>query len=163
MTRVPPPPVNPLTFERAIAIRCSPARLFEFHRDTRNAQRVSPGTKFLSVHGTFPLNAGDVFTIKFIQLPVPVPVTWQFLVEAIEHDRAIIDVALRSPFRYWRHEHRFEPIDDTHTRLIDRVTFTPPFGPVGTMGNRLVGRTMMARLFDARQRATKALMESEEA
>jgi len=162
MIRVPPPPVNPLTFERAIAIRCSPARLFEFHRDTRNAQRVSPGTKFLSVDGAFPLNAGDVFTIKFIQLPVPVPVTWQFLVEAIEQDRAIVDVALRAPFPYWRHEHRFEPIDDTHTRLIDRVTFTPPFGPLGRLGNRIVGRAVMSRLFDARQRATKALMESQD-
>lgn len=112
--------------------------------------------------GAFPLNAGDVFTIKFIQLPVPVPVTWQFLVEAIEQDRAIVDVALRAPFPYWRHEHRFEPIDDTHTRLVDRVTFTPPFGPLGRFGNRIVGRAVMSRLFDARQRATKALMESQD-
>ncbi len=160
MIPVPKPPAHPQTFERSVDIRCTPAQLFAFHRDTRNAQKVSPGTKFLSVRGTFPLSAGDVFTIKFIQLPIPIPVTWQFLVEAIEHDRAIVDVALKAPFPYWRHEHRFEPIDADHTRLTDRVTFTPPLGGVGRVGNRIIGRRLMARLFDARHRATKALMES---
>lgn len=160
MTDLPAPPANPLTFERSIEVRCSPERLFEFHRDTRNAQLVSPGTKFLSVDGSFPLDVGDVFTIRFIQAPLPVPVTWSFLVERMERNRLIVDVALRAPFPYWRHEHMFEPIDDERTRLTDRVTFLPPLGAVGRIGQRMVGRILMDRLFAARHRATKRLMEA---
>lgn len=160
MHPVPPPPTNPFTFERSTVVSCAAAKLYEFHRDTRNAQKVSRGTKFLAVEGTFPLSAGDVFTIRFIQAPIPAPVTWQFLVETLSQDRAIVDVALRSPFPYWRHEHLFDPIDATTTRLTDRVTFTPPLGVVGRVGTRLFGRRLMSAMFASRQKATKRLMEA---
>lgn len=159
MQSLPRPPAKTLSFERSIEIDCPVEVLYAFHRDTRNAPKVSPGTRFLSIDGDFPLDDGDVFTIRFVQRPLPMTLTWRFVVEAVVLNRAVIDVALQSPFAYWRHEHRFESLGPRRARLTDRVTYAPPFGPLGRAGAALLGRAMMERLFAERHQRTKVLLE----
>ena len=147
--------------ERSIEIDVPAERLFRFHLDTRNAPRVSPRSQeFLSIEGRFPLREGDVVEVKVRQAPIPLAQTWRIRVEAVVPNRALVDVALDSPFPEWRHEHRFEPIDRERTRLTDRVTYRLPGGPLGPVIDRLVVRRMLQKTFEARQRNTKTLLEA---
>lgn len=156
--RLPTPPARLRTIERSIEISCAPDRLFRFHRDTRNVPKVQPDIEFLSIEGRFPLDDGDVVTLRFRPRYFPRVLSWTFVVEAVIPDTTIVDVTLSSPFPYWRHEHRVERIGPMRARLIDRVQYTPPLGPLGRLAGGFVdGR--LTKMFDERQRLTKELME----
>jgi ligand-binding SRPBCC domain-containing protein len=150
---------KPSVIEKSIEIDCPVEKVFRFHLDTRNAPRVSPGVEFESIEGTFPLRDGQVFTIVFRQRPIPFPLTWTFKVEAVVLNKAVVDVALRSPFAAWRHEHRFESLGPDRCRLTDRITYLPPFGPIGAIGDKIIVNRMLRTTFDRRQILTKRLME----
>ncbi len=158
--RIPLPKLEPSLIERSVEIDCPVERLYRFHLDTRNAPRVSPGVEFESVDGEFPLRDGGIVTIVMRQKPIPFPLTWVFRVEAVVPNRAVVDVAVRSPFAAWRHEHRFEPLGPDRCRLTDRVTYLLPFGPMGVVMDRLLVGRMLRRTFQQRQVHTKRVMES---
>ena len=44
-----------------------------------------------------------------------------------------VDEQESGPFKSWRHEHDFERIDEKNTRMLDRVTYRVPFGPIGAI------------------------------
>ena len=157
--KLPFPKIKPTVIEQSIEIDCPVERVFRFHCDTRNAPRVSPGVQFDSIDGTFPLRDGGIVTIVMRQKPIPFPMTWRFRVEAVVLNRAVVDVALQSPFAAWRHEHRFEPLGYDRCRLTDRITYLPPFGPLGAIGNKMIVNRMLRKTFAQRQILTKRLME----
>jgi len=150
---------KPSLIEQSIEIDCPVEKLFRFHCDTRNAPRVSPGVEFESIDGTFPLTDGAIVTIVMRQKPIPKRLTWRFRVEAVVPNRAVVDVALESPFKEWRHEHRFEPLGPDRCRLTDRITYLPPFGPIGVIGDRMIVNRKLRKTFEQRQVFTKRLME----
>lgn len=157
--RLPFPKPKPSLIERSIEIDCPVEKLFRFHCDTRNAPRVSPGVSFDSIDGDFPLRDGGIVTIVMRQKPIPFPMTWTFRVEAVVLNRAVVDVAIKSPFTAWRHEHRFEPLGPDRCRLTDRIVYTPPFGPLGAVADKMVVNRMLRKTFTQRQILTKRLME----
>jgi ligand-binding SRPBCC domain-containing protein len=56
----------------------------------------------------------------------PLRSRWQALHCCIEPGRCFTDVALESPFPYWVHQHRIEPVNGARSRLTDTVWFVPP-------------------------------------
>ena len=55
---------------------------------------------------------------------------------------------LRGPYRYWRHEHLFEPCVEG-TRVIDEVRYSVP---CGALVHRIVIQRDIERIFAFRQR-----------
>ena len=77
-----------------------------------------------------------------------------------EHDRytpptLFRDRLVSSPFRQWEHEHRFEKLGETRSRLIDEITYELPLGPVGDLGDRLVVSGKLDAMFAYRHRVTR--------
>ncbi len=158
--RIPPRPKNTRAIERSIEIACPVDRLFRFHRDTRNAPKVTPNVRFLSITGPFPLDDGDVFEIIMRPQYFPKALHWRFICEAVVHNSAVIDVALRAPFPYWRTEHRFESLGPSRTRLIDRLEYLPPLpGPLVKIAGGMIDKRLGA-MTDARLKLTKTLLET---
>ena len=65
-----------------------------------------------------------------------------------------MDIAVRSPFKRWRHEHRFDPRDGGST-LTDTVEYELPFGPFGAIADRLFVRRDLEAMFAHRHRVTQ--------
>lgn len=145
--------------EQSIEIDCTAERLFRFHRDTRNAPKVSPGVEFVTIEGNFPVNDGDEILVVMKQKPFPFPIRWRMRVEAVVTDKAVVDVAIESPFAYWRHEHRFDALGPNRARLTDRITYIPPYGPIGALGDKMIVNRMLRKTFAERQQVTKRIME----
>ncbi len=146
--------------ERSVDIAVSASELFRFHLDTRNAPIISPaGARFLAIEGDFPLTLGAEVHLKVRQPPMPVAQDWHIRVDELVPDRLLVDVALRSPFAAWRHEHRFEPLAPALTRMTDHVEYRLPLGRLGALADRLVVRRMLERTFAERQANTRAHME----
>ena len=78
-------------------------------------------------------------------------VTWTMTSVITEWDRPrrFVDEQERGPFKSFRHEHSFEPVDGG-TRLLDRVEFAAPLGVLGRIAERLVLTRYLRRLIDVR-------------
>lgn len=59
-----------------------------------------------------------------------IPLTMTSSVTGLEPPYRFLDEQVRGPFRAFHHEHLFEALDGG-TRMIDRIRFDAPFGPVG--------------------------------
>lgn len=81
------------------------------------------------------------------------PVAWHARHEGYDPPRRFVDVALRSPFATWRHEHRFEASHEG-TRLVDDVTWELPGAPVSRIFAPLVRRELR-RMFAFRHHRTR--------
>src|SRR5688572_27306802 len=57
-----------------------------------------------------------------------------------------VDEQGSGPFRYWRHEHDFERVDEKTTRMIDRVTYRVPLGPIGWLADVAYVRPKLRRM-----------------
>lgn len=69
-----------------------------------------------------------------------------------------VDEQISGPFRSWRHEHRFEAIDEDRTRLTDHLTWRSwwwQFPPAAD----LLTRHRLIRVFRYRHRVTKQACE----
>ena len=147
--------------ERSVEIAAPVEDVFAFHLDTRNAAAISPrGTRITDVTGRFPVMPGALVTMRMRQWPSPVATTWRVRIEAVEPPRRIVDVAERSPFRSWRHEHRFQPLGPGRTLMTDRVTYRLPLGPIGRLADRLLVRRQLTHAFAERHRRTRELLEA---
>lgn len=135
--------------------------VFAFHLDTRNAALISPaGTRVVSVEGDFPVSTGAHVTMAIRQRPMPLAMRWRVRIEAVDPPRRIVDVAERSPFAAWRHEHLFAPAGPGRCLMTDRLTYRLPGGPLGRLADRLVVRRQLTRAFAERHRRTRELLEA---
>lgn len=69
-----------------------------------------------------------------------------------------VDEQTQGPFRWFRHEHRFERVSDG-TRMIDEITFAAPLGPVGWLAERIVLERYLLQLIEQRNAHLKAVAE----
>ena len=97
--------------------------------------------------------AGDIFTerstVTWRARHFGIPFRLTTVVFDIDRPRRFCDRQLKGPFGSFHHEHVFEEHPDG-TLMRDTVTFRSPFGPIGTLVDRLFMREYMRRLIDER-------------
>ncbi len=151
------------TYARAVEIDAPIASLYRFHVDSRNAPLISPDrATFIEITGEFPVRVGTHVTLRVRQPPIPLTQTWRLRITDTQPDRLIVDAAERSPFAIWEHEHRVAALPDGRTRMTDFVVYALPFGPLGRLIDRVIGRRQLEAMFAERHRKTKALFEGPE-
>jgi ligand-binding SRPBCC domain-containing protein len=70
-----------------------------------------------------------------------------------------VDEQESGPFAAWRHEHECERVDEKTTRVIDRVTYRAPYGPIGRVADAVMIRRRVRRAFRFRHRKLKELLD----
>lgn len=70
-----------------------------------------------------------------------------------------VDEQESGPFKYWRHEHEFEAVDQSSTRIVDRVRYSVGWGPLGWIADKLLVARKVRAMFRHRHEATKRLLE----
>ena len=84
----------------------------------------------------------------------PLSATWLVEHGDYEPGKQFGDTAIKSPFAYWHHLHRFEPIDDKSSTLEDQIEYALPAGKIGNwLGNNYVEK-QLTRLFRYRHAVT---------
>lgn len=147
-------------FERSVEVGAPADEMWRFHLDTRNAPIISPAAAtFLAIEGDFPVTEGGVVHLTVKQPPMPIAQRWRVRIAEIVENRLVVDVAEKSPFAAWRHEHRFEDLGEGRTRMTDHVEYRLPFGPIGRLVDRLFVRRQLDGMFAERHARTKAHFE----
>lgn len=135
---------------------CSVKTLFDFHADTNNLPLITPkDTSVEILKLDSPLQEGNeaVLRIKKGWLAF----TWELTFEKVDPPFLIVDVATRSPFKTFRHEHHFIEVNGGQSILRDEVTFSLPFEPLSAMAVWFVKKDLQ-KMFTYRHDQTKAYL-----
>ncbi|MEJ7608853.1 MAG: SRPBCC family protein, partial [Bryobacteraceae bacterium] len=85
------------------------------------------------------------------------PLGWKTLITEYEPPFSFVDVALRSPYKLWRHRHTFHPTEQG-TVVSDRVEYALPFGILGQIAHTVAVRQQLVQIFKFRQKEIVKLL-----
>jgi ligand-binding SRPBCC domain-containing protein len=129
------------------------ATTFAFFSDAGNLERLTPPWINFRILSPLPIAMSEGTTIDYRIVLYGLPIPWRTRIDVWEPGRRFVDRQIAGPYRWWRHEHRFEPHPDG-TRVIDDVEYVPRFAAVsGWLVARDVGR-----IFAYRQQALGSLL-----
>ena len=152
-----------LEFETTVA--GSLEAVWAFHEDVKTAlPALSPPSASVSIESAdLPVQVGSRIVVV-ARGPLGIRLRW--VAKIVEHrpphdvvfgrEARFVDEQESGPFKAWRHEHDFERVDDTHTRVLDRVNYRVRFGPLGWLANVLFVRGQVKAMFQHRHRALAA-------
>ena len=127
--------------------------LFAYHARPGAFRRLAPPWQKMRVlEETGDVTGGRVaFDVWF----GPVKRHWLAEMGSAVPGRQFVDRQLQGPFAAWEHVHRFVPIDDRHSELLDHIEFSLPAGGLtDSVGAGPAGKTL-ERLFRFRHERTR--------
>ena len=121
---------------------------FAFFSKAANLGVITPAAMRFAIQGQAPpMAAGAV--IDYLVRVGPLPVHWRTRITTWEPGQRFADLQEKGPYRFWWHEHTFQA-DGRRTVMEDRVYYTPPFGLVGRLANRVFIRSTLRKIFQYR-------------
>ena len=123
-------------------------RAFAFFSDAANLERLTPPWVRFRIRTPMPVVMRVGLEIDYRISIRGLPIPWRSRIDIWEPGVRFVDRQVIGPYRWWRHEHRFEASGST-TRVVDEIAFVPRFRWVS---QRLVQRDV-ERIFAYRQQA----------
>ncbi|MCA9310239.1 MAG: SRPBCC family protein [Phycisphaerales bacterium] len=130
--------------------------IFPFFADARNLEELTPSYLRFEIVTPPPIEMAEGCIIDYRLKVHGIPLKWKTEITAWEPSERFKDEARRSPYRWWRHEHRFEERDGG-TWCTDRVEYAVPGGP---LIHTLFVKRDVRRIFEFRQQKLLALFGS---
>ncbi len=142
-------------FEKISTINCKIEDLFNFHLDMKNLENITPpNTKVDLVNKDFVPHEGGILKIKTVKNFIPT--TWEVKIDKIQEPNLLVDIALKSPFKYWKHSHVFTQKGNI-CELKDVVEYELPFGAIGNFFDFFIQKELRD-MFDYRHKVTKEIL-----
>ena len=139
-------------FEKISTINCKVEELFDFHLDMKNLKKITPlDTKIELLNKDFIPFEGGVLQIKTVKNYIPI--IWEVQISEIRRPNILIDIALKSPFKYWKHSHIFTQKGNT-CELKDIVEYELPFGKIGNLFDYFIQKELK-KMFEFRHEVTR--------
>jgi uncharacterized protein (TIGR01777 family) len=144
-------------FEWRSVMPASADEVFAYHARPGAFRRLAPPWQKMRVLE----ETGDVTSgrVAFDVWVGPVKRHWVAEMGSAMPGRQFVDRQLDGPFASWEHVHRFVPIDDERSELLDHIEFSLPAGGLtDSVGEGPAGKTL-ARLFRFRHERTRLDLE----
>ncbi len=141
------------TLEREVILNADAEDVWYFLATPVNLDRLTPPELRFRILSEVPEQMYNGLTILY-EIGIPLFGRWRWLTE-IKHivpGRSFVDEQRRGPYRFWYHYHAIEPLEDGRTRMLDKVTYQLPFGPLGRLVHALQVKGMLERIFAYRCR-----------
>jgi ligand-binding SRPBCC domain-containing protein len=140
-------------FHAETVVSASLQDTFRYFSDASNLEPLTPPWLRFRIVTPLPIVMGEGAEIRYRIAIHGLPVPWTSRIDHWEVDRRFVDRQIVGPYRWWRHEHRFEPVAGG-TRVIDDVEFVPRLSVVT---RRFVSRDIAA-IFAYRRDALQRLL-----
>ena len=138
-------------------IDCTLEELFEFHLDSRNITEITPSnSKVELLSKDTPTFEGKIVKLKTTRLFIPI--NWEVKIEKLDKPNLLVDVAIKSPFKYWKHQHVFQQ-KGNQCELKDIIEFELPFGILGKLVEPFLILDIK-NMFEYRHQKTKEILEN---
>ena len=143
-------------YEKKTLISCPIEKLFAFHLDSNNIQKITPkDTKVELLNKNFVAKEGEVLNIKTTKFFIPT--IWSVEISLIKEPNMLVDKAIKSSFSFWRHSHIFTKKGDV-CELKDVVEYELPFGFLGNIFSGFM-ENQLENMFEYRHKQTKKLLQ----
>ena len=137
-------------------INCSLEEMFDFHLDSNNITKITPQNIKVELLGQdTQTHEGKIVKIKITKFFIPI--YWEVKIEKLQKPDALVDIAIKSPFKFWKHQHLFSKQGDL-CELKDIIEFELPFGVFGKIFEPLIELDIQS-MFEYRHQKTKAILE----
>lgn len=142
-----------ITLHREAVVPASLEHTFAFFSDASNLERLTPPWISFRIRSPLPIEMKEGALIDYQIGLYGLMMPWRTRIDAWEPGRRFVDRQLAGPYRWWHHEHRFEP-EGNGTRVIDHVEFVPR---AAWLSSRLVRRDV-EKIFTFRQESLARLL-----
>ena len=132
--------------------------LFNFHLDSNNITKITPkDTKVELLSADTQTYEGKIVSIKTTKFFIST--YWDVEIQKLEFPNILVDVAVKSPFKYWKHQHIFTKKGNM-CELKDVIEYEMPFGILGKIVNPLIKKDIIS-MFEYRHKKTKEILEKD--
>ena len=145
-----------LRFDTVVPVGLDDA--FAFFANAVNLERLTPPWVNFRIRTEMPVQMREGAVIDYHIAIYGMPLPWRTRIDVWEPGIRFVDRQVAGPYRWWRHEHRFEPVSGG-TRVIDEVEFLPR---VSWLSSWLVQRDVR-RIFEFRQHELARLLSGDPA
>ncbi|MFA7571412.1 MAG: hypothetical protein WCY75_09275 [Sulfurimonadaceae bacterium] len=132
--------------------------LFEFHKNPTNLPLITPKNIHVSL-----LKIPEPFEEKgVVALTITkwgIPQQWEVELNRVVYPTLIRDVAIKSPFKHFVHDHIFKALTPTSSMLCDKINITLPLEPLSHLLLPLIKKDILT-MFEYRHKTTKRILES---
>lgn len=130
---------------------------WDFFSNPVNLSKITPEEmSFKVVSKDLPNQIYNGLIIEYVVKPLAgIPLKWVSQISSVNAPYMFVDEQLKGPYTYWHHEHTFEE-KNGWVLMIDKVTYSVPFGIFGQLANRLIVKSKLEEIFDYR---TKVIVE----
>jgi ligand-binding SRPBCC domain-containing protein len=148
------PPARLTNLDSEMIVPAPVDETFAFFAEAWNLERITPPWLNFTILTTGPIvmqvGAEIDYRIRLHGLPIP----WRSRIDVWTEGSRFVDRQIVGPYRWWRHEHRFEPVTGG-TRVIDRVEYV---ARVAWLSDGFVRRDL-ERIFAYRRDALRRLFQ----
>jgi ligand-binding SRPBCC domain-containing protein len=130
---------------------------FAIFADAGNLEALTPPELRFEIQTPLPIEMKVGALIEYRIRLFGIPFSWLTEISCWEPGVRFVDRQLVGPFRAWIHEHRFEAVGDTSTRIRDEVHYALPFEPLGRLVHPVV-RSRLDRIFAYREEKLRRLL-----
>lgn len=130
--------------------------VWKFVSSPMNLREITPpdlGFLVTSVSGSGTMYPGMIITYK-VRPFLGIPVKWMTEITHVDENKFFVDEQRIGPYRFWHHQHLFEPIAGG-VLMRDIVTYSPPYGWLGSLANSLLISGRLKSIFAFREAAVE--------
>lgn len=145
------------TIIKTSLINCSLEKLFDFHMNIKNIKKITPSTIKVELldydKRKYECKIINIRTTKYF-----IATHWKIRIDKMERPNILVDVAVQSPFKSWKHQHVFTRKGSV-CELKDIIEYEIGFGILGKMAAPFI-KSEITSMFDYRHKQTKSILES---
>ena len=139
------------TLETEQIVQAGLERTWDFLKNPTNLNSITPPDLHFEIISQVPEVMFDGLIIEYrISIPMLGKQKWIAEIKHIQDKHSFVDEQRLGPYRFWFHYHEITETDNG-TRVIDRVYYAVPFGPVGRLLHLVYIRNTLERIFAYRK------------
>lgn len=128
-------------------------KVWDYFSTPRNLNAMTPKSLQFRIISILP---DKMYTGQIIQYRVKaVPLIWSNWLTEIKYvieKRKFVDEQRLGPYKFWFHEHIFEPLEGGKVKITDRVHYDIGFGFIGSLLNTLFIKRKLESIFKFRRK-----------
>ena len=140
-----------------ITLDCPLDEVFAFFSDASNLEAITPPELRFRILTPLPIEMQRGRLIDYRLSLFGIPFSWRTEIAEWDMPHRFVDRQLQGPFALWEHEHRFEALSASRTRIRDEVRYALPLEPFGRLAHPIV-RARLDHIFEFRTERVTALL-----